>query len=103
MKDLGWKLKRKTYLCNIKTINAKYGNDKHQTISLVYYQQHRRPRYGIIGKTDCRSKTILQQDGQASAKDEITPYVDSMKVGMKLPADLDIKALREEHINEKYS
>lgn len=58
---------------------------------------------GLLEKLIAVVKNILQQDGQAAAKDEITPYVDSMKVGMKLPADLDIKALREEHINEKYS
>ena len=58
---------------------------------------------GLLEKLIAVVKNILQQDGQVSAKDEITPYVDSMKVGMKLPADLDIKALREEHINEKYS
>ena len=45
---------------------------------------------GLLEKLIAVVKTILQQDGQASAKDEITPYVDSMKVGMKLPADLDM-------------
>ena len=48
---------------------------------------------------------ILQQNGKEElvTKNNITPYVASMKVGMKLPIDLDIKALREEHINEKHS
>ena len=48
-------------------------------------------------------KNVLQQNSDVTTKDEITPYVDSMKVGVKLPADMDIEALREEHINEKYS
>ena len=58
---------------------------------------------GLLEKLVAAVKSILSQNSVVSAKDEITPYVDSMKVGMKLPADLDIKALREEHINEKYS
>ena len=58
---------------------------------------------GLLEKLVAAVKNILSQNSSMSAKDEITPYVDSMKVGMKLPADLDIKALREEHINEKYS
>ncbi len=58
---------------------------------------------GLLEKLVAAVRSILQQNDGASATDEITPYVDSMKVGMKLPADLDIKALREEHINEKYS
>ena len=48
-------------------------------------------------------KNILQQNSNVSSEDGITPYVDSMKVGMKLPADLDIKALREEHIGARFS
>ena len=49
-------------------------------------------------------KGILRQNNPTMAeKDEITPYVNSMKTGVKLPSDLDIKVLREEHINEKYS
>ena len=58
---------------------------------------------GLLEKLVAAVKNILQQDSNVSSEDGITPYVDSMKVGMKLPADLDIKALREEHINEKYS
>ena len=58
---------------------------------------------GLLEKLVAAVKNILSQNSSMSAKDEITPYVDSMKVGMKLPADLDIKALRDEHINEKYS
>ena len=58
---------------------------------------------GLLEKLIAAVKSILSQNGSLSAKGGITPYVDSMKVGLKLPADLDIKALREEHINEKYS
>lgn len=58
---------------------------------------------GLLEKLVAAVKNILQQNSNVSSEDGITPYVDSMKVGMKLPADLDIKALREEHINEKYS
>lgn len=58
---------------------------------------------GLLEKLVAAVKNILSQNSSVSAKDEITPYVDSMKIGMKLPADLDIKALREEHINKKYS
>ena len=58
---------------------------------------------GLLEKLVAAVKNILSQNSSMSAKDEITPYVDSMKVGMKLPDDLDIKTLREEHINEKYS
>ena len=55
----------------------------------------------LLEKLVAAVKNILSQNSSVSAKDEITPYVDSMKIGMKLPADLDIKALREEHINKK--
>lgn len=58
---------------------------------------------GLLEKLVAVVKNILQQDNNVSAKDTITPYVDSMKVGVKLPADVDINALREKHINEKYS
>ena len=58
---------------------------------------------GLLEKLVAAVKNILSQNSSVSAKDEITPYVDSMKIGMKLLADLDIKALREEHINKKYS
>ena len=57
----------------------------------------------LLEKLIAAIKNVLQQNTDATMKDEITPYVDSMKVGVKLPADVDIKALREEHINEKYS
>ncbi len=58
---------------------------------------------GLLEKLVAAVKNILQQDSNVSSEDGITSYVDSMRVGMKLPADLDIKALREKHINEKYS
>ena len=70
---------------------------------------------GLLEKLVAAVKNILSQNSSVSAKDEITPYVDSMKkdeitpyvdsmkIGMKLPADLDIKALREEHINKYLS
>ena len=58
---------------------------------------------GLLEKLVAAVKNILQQDSNVSSEDGITAYVDSMRVGMKLPADLDIKALREKHINEKYS
>lgn len=57
----------------------------------------------LLEKLIAAIKNVLQQNSDATMKDEITPYVDSMKVGVKLPADVDIKALREEHINKKYS
>lgn len=56
----------------------------------------------LLEKLIVAIRNVLQQNSDATMKDEITPYVDSMKVGVKLPADVDIKALREEHINEKY-
>lgn len=60
---------------------------------------------GLLEKLVTAVKSILQQNGKEElvTKSDITPYVTSMKVGMKLPIDLDIKALREEHINEKHS
>ena len=60
---------------------------------------------GLLEKLVTAVKSILQQNGKEElvTKNNITPYVASMKVGMKLPIDLDIKALREEHINEKHS
>lgn len=60
---------------------------------------------GLLEKLLTAVKNILQQNGKEElvTKSDITPYVASMKVGMKLPIDLDIKALREEHINEKHS
>ena len=60
---------------------------------------------GLLEKLGTAVKSILQQNGKEElvTKNDITPYVASMKVGMKLPIDLDIKALREEHINEKHS
>lgn len=60
---------------------------------------------GLLEKLVTAVKSILQQNGKEElvTKNDITPYVASMKVGMKLPIDLDIKALREEHINEKHS
>lgn len=60
---------------------------------------------GLLEKLVTAVKSILQQNGKEAlvTKNDITPYVASMKVGMKLPIDLDIKALREEHINEKHS
>ena len=51
----------------------------------------------LLEKLIAAIKNVLQQNSDATMKDEITPYVDSMKVGVKLPADVDIKALREEH------
>lgn len=57
----------------------------------------------LLEKLIAAIKNVLQQNSDETTKDDITPYVDSMKVGMKLPADVDIKALREEHIIEKYS
>lgn len=47
-------------------------------------------------------KSIIRQNAKERT-DEITPFVQSMKVGVKLPADLDVKALRDEHLKEKYS
>lgn len=60
---------------------------------------------GLLEKLVTAVKSILQQNGKEElvTKNDITPYVASMKVGMKLPIDLDIKTLREEHINEKHS
>ena len=60
---------------------------------------------GLLEKLVTAVKSILQQNGKEElvTKNDITPYVASMTVGMKLPIDLDIKALREEHINEKHS
>ena len=60
---------------------------------------------GLLEKLVTAVKSILQQNGKEElvTKSDITPDVASMKVGMKLPIDLDIKALREEHINEKHS
>lgn len=59
---------------------------------------------GLLEKLIVAVKSILRQNNPTMAeKDEITPYVNSMKTGVKLPSDLDIKVLREEHINEKYS
>ena len=58
---------------------------------------------GLLEKLVAAVKNILQQNSNVSSEDGITPYVDSMKVGMKLPADLDIKALREEHIGARFS
>ena len=53
---------------------------------------------GLLEKLVAAVKNILQQDSNVSSEDGITSYVDSMRVGMKLPADLG-----EKHINEKYS
>ena len=57
----------------------------------------------LLEKLIVAIKNVLQQNSDATTRDDITPYVNSMKVGVKLPADVDIEALREEHINEKYS
>ncbi len=45
----------------------------------------------------------MRQNETARAKETTTPFVDSMKTGIKLPDNLDIKAIRDEHFKEKYS
>lgn len=47
-------------------------------------------------------KRVLNDEHKISHKDAITPFVASMKTGVKLPDDLDIKALRDEHYLRKY-
>lgn len=47
------------------------------------------------------TKILVERRG-TRFKDEITPFVKSMEVGMKLPDNLDVKALRDEYYNKKY-
>ena len=46
---------------------------------------------------------IMRQNETARTKETTTPFVDSMKTGIKLPDNLDMKAIRDEHFKEKYS
>ena len=103
MKDLCRILKGKMYLCNAKQSmqSMEAISIKQSLLSTISGIDDRDT--GLLEKLVAAVKNILQQNSNVSSEDGITPYVDSMKVGMKLPADLDIKALREEHINEKYS
>ena len=48
-------------------------------------------------------KNILNQKSHPKQKDDITPFVKSMEMGVKLPSDININALKEEHFKEKYS
>ena len=57
----------------------------------------------LLQKLVAAVKSIIRQNAKERTDDEITPFVQSMKVGVKLPADLDVKALRDEHLKEKYS
>lgn len=45
----------------------------------------------------------MRQNETARTKETTTPFVDSMKTGIKLPDNLDMKAIRDEHFKEKYS
>ena len=56
----------------------------------------------LLQKLVAAVKSIIRQNAKERT-DEITPFVQSMKVGVKLPADWDVKALRDEHLKEKYS
>lgn len=56
----------------------------------------------LLEKLTFAVKNILRQNNGTHGKDEITPFVNSMKTGTKLPANLDIKALRNEHFEQKY-
>ncbi len=57
----------------------------------------------LLQKLVAAVKSIIRQNAKERTDDEITPFVQSMKVGVKLPADLDVKTLRDEHLKEKYS
>ena len=57
----------------------------------------------LLQKLVAAVKSIIRQNAKECTDDEITPFVQSMKVGVKLPAYLDVKALRDEHLKEKYS
>lgn len=57
----------------------------------------------LLQKLVAAVKGIIRQNAKERTDDEITPFVQSMKMGVKLPADLDVKALRDEHLKEKYS
>lgn len=49
----------------------------------------------LLQKLVAAVKGIIRQNAKERT-DEIIPFVQSMKVGVKLPADLDVKALRDE-------
>ena len=57
----------------------------------------------LLQKLAVAVKGIMRQNAKENAGDGITPFVQSMKVGVKLPDDLDVKVLRDEHFKEKYS
>ncbi len=57
----------------------------------------------LLEKLTKAVRKIMRQNETARAKETTTPFVDSMKTGIKLPDNLDVKAIRDEHFKEKYS
>ena len=57
----------------------------------------------LLEKLTKAVREIMRQNETARTKETTTPFVDSMKTGIKLPDNLDIKAIRDEHFKEKYS
>lgn len=57
----------------------------------------------LLEKLTKAVRIIMRQNETARTKETTTPFVDSMKTGIKLPDNLDMKAIRDEHFKEKYS
>lgn len=57
----------------------------------------------LLEKLTKAVRKIMRQNETARTKETTTPFVDSMKTGIKLPDNLDIKAIRDEHFKEKHS
>lgn len=57
----------------------------------------------LLEKLTKAVREIMRQNETARTKETTTPFVDSMKTGIKLPDNLDMKAIRDEHFKEKYS
>lgn len=57
----------------------------------------------LLEKLTKAVRIIMRQNETARTKETTTPFVDSMKTGIKLPDNLDMKAIHDEHFKEKYS
>jgi hypothetical protein len=66
----------------------------------AYASAHKRSLSGII---ESYLRTLIERDKPQLADDiEISPFVKSLRTGVKLPSDIDYKETYGDHLAEKY-
>jgi hypothetical protein len=79
------------------------------TLKLDNYVIERAKKYAssqkrsLSGMVESYLRTLITKDqDQPECDIEITPFVKSLKTGVKIPADLNLKEIYHDHLAEKY-